>query len=92
MVLKFVRDHAWKFPSMPPLISKGGAEGISENAPKPPPRVSGGSRVLESRLNIRLTAYYHYFYSAGRCWAGGKSEDTVGSFGQIDREENRGCG
>ena len=52
MVLKFVRDHAWKFPSMPPLTSKCGAEGFSENPPEPIPRVSGGSRVLEPRLNI----------------------------------------
>lgn len=46
MVLKFVRDHAWKFPSMPPLISKGGAEEISENDPKPTPGSAGAAGSL----------------------------------------------
>ena len=31
MVLKFTPDHAWKFPSKPPLTLKCGAEGIPEN-------------------------------------------------------------
>ena len=51
MVLRFVLDHAWKFPSMPPLISKCGDEGISENPPKPTLRVSGGSQVHTPRLS-----------------------------------------
>jgi len=56
MVLKFVRDHAWKFPSTPPLTLKCGAKGVSENPPELIPGVSGGIRVLEPRLNIRLIA------------------------------------
>ena len=31
MVLKFVRDHAWKFPSMPPLALERGVEGVRRN-------------------------------------------------------------
>ncbi|MDE0823399.1 MAG: hypothetical protein OSB07_05440 [Dehalococcoidia bacterium] len=38
MVLKFIRDHAWKFPSRPPLISvrgtKGTLEGTLEDIPE----------------------------------------------------------
>gem|GEM_PF-3085014 len=30
MVLKFIRDHAWKFPSRPPLTLKCGAKGVPE--------------------------------------------------------------
>ena len=31
MVLKFIRDHAWKFPSRPPLISVRGTKGTLED-------------------------------------------------------------
>ena len=31
MVLKFIRDHAWKFPSRPPLTLKCGAKGVPED-------------------------------------------------------------
>ena len=51
MVLKFVRDHAWKFPSTPPLTLKSGAEGVSENPPEPIPGVSGGIQVHNPRLS-----------------------------------------
>ena len=30
MVLKFIRDHAWKFPSRPPRISVRGTKGTLE--------------------------------------------------------------
>ena len=30
MVLKFIRDHAWKFPSTPPLAMEREVEGVSE--------------------------------------------------------------
>ena len=49
MGLKFVLDHAWKFPSTPPLTLKCGAEGVSENPPEPIPGVSGGSPVHTPR-------------------------------------------
>ena len=51
MVLKFIRDHAWKFPSRPPLTLKRGAEGVSEYPPEPVPGVSGGTRVHTPRLS-----------------------------------------
>ncbi len=31
MDLKFIRDHAWKFPIRPPLTLRCGVEGIPEN-------------------------------------------------------------
>ena len=33
MVLKFIRDHAWKFPSRPPLTLKCGVEQVSDTPP-----------------------------------------------------------
>ena len=34
MVLKLTRDHAWKFPSKPPLALERGVEGDSEKSSK----------------------------------------------------------
>ncbi|NQW21856.1 MAG: hypothetical protein HQ475_00260 [SAR202 cluster bacterium] len=51
MVHKFIRDHAWKFPSMPPLTLMWGAKGILEKLPDLIPGVSGGSLVHKPRLN-----------------------------------------
>lgn len=34
MVLKFIQEHAWKFPSRPPLTLKCGVEAIPENPPE----------------------------------------------------------
>lgn len=50
MVLKFIQDHAWKFPSRPPLTLKCGTKGVSEYPPEPIPGVSGGIPVHNPRL------------------------------------------
>ena len=55
MVQRFTWDHAWKFPSRPPLTSKCGAWGVLENPPEQIPGVSGGIPVHIPRLNIGLT-------------------------------------
>lgn len=34
MVLKFIRDHAWKFPSRPPLTLMRESQGILEDTPE----------------------------------------------------------
>ena len=52
MVLKFVRDHAWKFPSTPPLTLKWGAERFPENPPEPIPGVSGASESINPALVV----------------------------------------
>ena len=45
MVHKFIRDHAWKFPSRPTLPLECGAERVLENAPELVPGGSGGLPV-----------------------------------------------
>ncbi len=50
MVHKFIRDHAWKFPSMPPLTLRCGAEGELEFHPELIPGVSGGIPVHKPSL------------------------------------------
>jgi len=49
MVHKFIRDHAWKFPSRPPLTLKCGAKGVPEYHPELIPGVGGGIPILEPR-------------------------------------------
>ncbi len=51
MVHKFIRDHAWKFPSRPPLTLECGAEGVLENPPELIPGVSGGIPGQNPRLS-----------------------------------------
>ena len=50
MVHKFIRDHAWKFPSTPPLTAECGAKGVPKNHPELIPGVSGGIPVDQPGL------------------------------------------
>ena len=50
MVLKFIRDHAWKFPSMPPLALERGVEGGSEKPSEHFQRSAGATGSLYPAL------------------------------------------
>ena len=50
MVHKFIIDHAWKYPSPPPLTLAGEDRGVPEKPSELIPGVSGGIRVHQPRL------------------------------------------
>ena len=67
MVHKFIRDHAWKFPSTPPLTVECGDKGVPDGSPELIPGVSWGIPVHQPRLKKIIHRQYLLLCSAGRC-------------------------